>query len=567
MKKAICLVLSSLLLLSTVLSGCGNATGEKSKESSSTTKESSSTTKESTVAEESKVSESVAEVPALEEATIQMMMIGPGPQEDTEKVIAAFNEMLQEYVPNTTVEFIPVLSSEYKDSFNRMLATGESVDLAWVGYLTSLTSDMKDGNLMPLDDLLEEYGQGIVNELGADKLDMHRYSDGKLYYAFSWQGLYGGKYGFQIPKEFAELTEETYPNWLEDTRKIIDHYWNEETTPENLELCLDQFEKYYEVLKANGKLYGGHAGKDSLHQFAFPQAAEFYITPGSSAGLIASGTCVHHGDETFTVVDSYASDFMKAYFGRMAEWYQKGYIREDVLSTTFKEVTNGEWDDTCVVMKLHNLKNEDELMQYEASKGVELVGIEVQRRGMISTGSATGMAIPYCADEPERAMMVLNALYTVPELYQLLVYGIEGEHYTSNDDGTITHVGLNTSSSPYGLANWFFGTCKNSLAESAGKLEYYDNLMELEKDAYANPFMNFAVDSTSFADISSALSALDKEYLDTLRLGVKGADWEAYYNEYIAARKAVGIDKLIEEVQKQLDDYREANNITGLWWD
>ena len=559
-KKTICLVLASLMLLSTVLSGCGSTNGEESKVNSAATQESS-------VAEESKVSESVDTEPELEEVTIQMMMIGPGPQEDTEKVIDAFNEMLQEYVPNTTVEFTPIISNEYKDSFNRMLATGEPVDLAWVGYLTSLQQDQVDGNLMPLDDLLKEYGQGIVNELGADVLDKHRYTDGELYYVFSWQGLYDNKYGFQIPKEFAELTEKTYPNWLEETRKILDHYWNEETTVENLELCFDQFEKYYEVLKANGKLYGGHAGKDSLHQFAFAPAAEAYITPGNSSGVMDGGVTVHHGDETFTVVDSHASEYMKAYYRRMAEWYQKGYIREDVLSTTYKEVKNGEWDDTCVVMKLHNLKNEDELMQYEVSKGVELEGIEVQRRGGTSIGSSTGMAIPYCADEPERAMMVLNALYTVPELYQLLVYGIEGEHYSWNDNGTITHVGLNSSSSPYGLANWFVGTCKYSLPETEGKIHFYDNLLALEKEAYENPFISFVFDKTAVSDAISALSALDKEYQDVLRLGVKGADWEAYYNEFIAARKAAGVDKVIEEVQKQLDEYIKENNITGLWWD
>ena len=101
-KKLLCLVLASTMILSTVLSGCGS-TENVSKESSETAKESSIAT------EESKETETVEAKPELEEATIQMMMIGPGPQEDTEKVMAAFNEMLQEYVPNTTVELTPIL--------------------------------------------------------------------------------------------------------------------------------------------------------------------------------------------------------------------------------------------------------------------------------------------------------------------------------------------------------------------------------------------------------------------------------------------------------------------------
>ena len=35
-------------------------------------------------------------------------------------------------------------------------------------------------------------------------------------------------------------------------------------------------------------------------------------------------------------------------------------------------------------------------------------------------------------------MMVLNAIYSQPDLYNTLIYGIEGEDYTKNADGTIT---------------------------------------------------------------------------------------------------------------------------------
>lgn len=560
-KKLLCLVLASTMMLSAMISGCGS-TKNVVQESTATTE----TTKESTVEKEESVSsETVEAKPELEEATIQMMIIGPGPQEDTEKVMAAFNELLQEYVPNTTVELTPVLTKEYKDAFNRMLATEEAVDLAWVGYKTSLNQDMADGNLMPLDDLLNEYGQGIVDELGADVLDTHRYKDGELYYVFSWQGLYQYKMGFQIPTEFVELVEKNYPNWLEDTRKIVDHYWNEETTVDNLNLVLDQFEKYYEVLKANGKLYGGHNIQNQFSQYGFVDAGEKYIV--GSGGTAKGDITVLHGDETFTVIDAVTSDYRKAYYARMADWYQKGYIPEDVLSATYKVVSNGEWDNLTAVLYHHNLKNESELMQYEAAKGVDLEGIEIDRRGTVGLGSSTGMAIPYCADEPERAMMVLNALYTVPELYQLFVYGIEGEHYTTNDDGTITHVGMNTSASPYGLANWFVGTCKNSLPDSAGMVTFYDELIEAEKDAYQNPFISFTFDQTAVADVISAVTAIQTEYQNTLVNGVKGADWEVYYNEYVAARKAAGIDQIIEEYQRQLDEYIKANNITGLWWD
>ena len=51
-------------------------------------------------------------------------------------------------------------------------------------------------------------------------------------------------------------------------------------------------------------------------------------------------------------------------------------------------------------------------------------------------------------------MMVLNAIYSQPDLYNTLIYGIEGEDYTKNADGTITtsYVGASpTADDSYGI--------------------------------------------------------------------------------------------------------------------
>ena len=42
--------------------------------------------------------------------------------------------------------------------FSQVLASGEGVDLAWTGWLINKPQNIADGNLMPLDDLLAEYG-------------------------------------------------------------------------------------------------------------------------------------------------------------------------------------------------------------------------------------------------------------------------------------------------------------------------------------------------------------------------------------------------------------------------
>ena len=95
--------------------------------------------------------------------TIQLWLGGPGKQKDSDEVWELFNEKLQEYVPNTTVEITCMTTTEYPEKFDQMLASGEGVDLAWVAsWVTgTIADDIKDGNLMPLDDLVDQYGQGI----------------------------------------------------------------------------------------------------------------------------------------------------------------------------------------------------------------------------------------------------------------------------------------------------------------------------------------------------------------------------------------------------------------------
>ncbi len=97
---------------------------------------------------------------------------------------------------------------------------------------------------------------------------------------------------------------------------------------------------------------------------------------------------------------------------------------------------------------------------------MDMTYLPVEENASLILGGDTSYAIPYCADEPERAMMVLNAIYSQPDLYNTLIYGIEGEDYTKNADGTITtsYVGASpTADDSYGIQRWIIGSCKNAL--------------------------------------------------------------------------------------------------------
>ena len=556
-KRTICLLLAMIMVLSIVLAGCSKTAETPAADETPATTEPAETTDNTETPE---APEETAE-PALEQKTIQLMITGAGKQANSDKVWAAFNEQLQQYVPNTTVEFIDVPFEEYSEKFSQVLASGEGVDLAWTGWLVDKPTNINDGNLMPLDDLLAEYGQGIVDTLGEEVVEIHRNAaDGKLYYLPSWQGLCGDRRGWLVVTEIAELAGDT---WIEDTEAALNKWRNNYSEgTEAFQAVLDQATKYLAAAKEAGKL---GAGINTGRVFGW----SMYNGTRSNPGVGGSEIGIPFEDNTFTVIDGVASEHYKLYAKTMADWYKEGYIRSDIMSVDTSTLTmpkNGEITDTTYVFSCDPYLTEADQDAATADAGMDMTYLPVEENASLILGGDTSYAIPYCADEPERAMMVLNAIYSQPDLYNTLIYGIEGEDYTKNADGTITtsYVGASpTADDSYGIQRWIIGSCKNALINNGTDPNYYADLEALEETARVNPFMNFTFDRTNVEGICASLLNVYYEYGPQLDNGVAGDNWEELYNNYMAARKDAGIEELVTEFQNQLNAYIEANNITS----
>ena len=555
-KRTICLLLAMIMVLSIVLAGCSKTAETPAADETPATTEPAETTDNTETPE---APEETAE-PALEQKTIQLMITGAGKQANSDKVWAAFNEQLQQYVPNTTVEFIDVPFEEYSEKFSQVLASGEGVDLAWTGWLINKPQNIADGNLMPLDDLLAEYGQGIVDILGENVVEIHRNAaDGKLYYLPSWQGLCGERRGWLVVTEIAELAGDT---WIEDTEAALNKWRNNYSGIEDFQAVLDQATKYLAAAKEAGKL---GAGINTGRAFGWSMYNGMYSFLGVGGAEIGITYC----DGTFTVKDGVAGEHYKLYAKTMADWYKEGYIRSDIMSVDTSTLTtpkNGEITDTTYVFSCDPYLTEADQDAVTADAGMDMTYLPVEENASLILGGDTSYAIPYCADEPERAMMVLNAIYSQPDLYNTLIYGIEGEDYTKNADGTITtsYVGASpTADDSYGIQRWIIGSCKNALINNGTDPNYYADLEALEETARVNPFLNFTFDRTNVEGICASILNVYYEYGPQLDNGVAGDNWEELYNSYMSARKDAGIEELIAEFQSQLNEYIKANNITS----
>ena len=135
--------------------------------------------------------------------TIQLWLGGPGKQKDSDEVWELFNEKLQEYVPNTTVEITCMTTTEYPEKFDQMLASGEGVDLAWVAsWVTgTIADDIKDGNLNARWTIWW-ISTARASRRSSETRSLTCTAIPKticVYYLISWQGLYSNVRAFQDP--------------------------------------------------------------------------------------------------------------------------------------------------------------------------------------------------------------------------------------------------------------------------------------------------------------------------------------------------------------------------------
>lgn len=521
-KRVLALCLASVMVLSTMLTGCG-AKEEKKETADTPTQEVATDDTEET----------------LEPYTVTLWARG-NDSKDADKVVSLVNEKLQEILPNTTLDVQFVAGSEYKDRYTKALAAGEKIDIAWsANWVNNVEDDVKNGVVLPVEDLLKQYGEGIVEAVGGwDVLDIHHSLDGELYFIPCWQGLVTGRAAIYLDADVLALMPE---GWKDELQQIC--FDNQDYTVEAKMAIMDKLEEYLEVAKENDLLGLGVANVDRLRI-------------NNLAWYNYRINVFEESDGVYKMYTESEDPVSMALDEKYAEWFEKGYFRSDYASASI-DLTEP------YILYTEQALPDNWLDQQKLMRNREdLDGVLVTESNSFANGFSTGAVIPYTSENPERVMQVLNVLYTNAEIYQLLVYGEEGVHYINNADGTITRPAAGNREYE-GITNWMLGTCMNSLAESKGSLETYEGLKKQEETAKFNPFLNFAFDTTNVEDIKTNLSAVAKEYSGQSMFAGK-AKVAGIHDTWSQKAKSVGEDDYVAEFRAQFSAYLAENNLGTL---
>lgn len=478
---------------------------------------------------------------------LRWLIAGSNELEDEQRVYDEFNKRLAQYLPNTTVKFETIPFTDYGEKWKLLAASREPYDLVWSGWMLDYPSEVARGSYIELDGLLDEYGQDIKKELPQWLLDRNRVN-GKLYSIPNYQmsGIINGIY---VKKDVAEKYLD-----IEAVEQFVAKEKN--YTREDYKI----FEDFLEKAKANGEL-----GKGVSYKFYEMMRCQLGTHGGEFEWMKGGSKCfVFYDDEANRKVYDLCLDMpdMEEYYDVVADWYNKGYMRKDILSVQDKSEDIGK-ENGNILWYGQAFKGAAE--EFKEKYGFEVLVFPDRCAYIDSSVSSTNTAIASTSKNPERAMMLLNLMNSEKgkELYNLLVYGIEGVHYNKVSDTTIEWLGEEAPGSntgnKYGYQKWVLGNTFNAY-ETQYDVEGWNDyiLNDVNANAQKSVLMGFTLNTRPIQLELSQYASVMKEY-EYLETGA-APDYKKLLKERNDKLKAAGAEKIRDEIQKQIDEWVKTTN-------
>jgi putative aldouronate transport system substrate-binding protein len=474
------------------------------------------------------VEETTAAPGALREketVVLDVFMMASAGKEGSPDVVDAINAYLGEKL-NVKINLTFVSYGNYVQQTNLVLSAGQGVDILPI-YMVPLFTVANNGQIIPLDDLLAQYGQGIVEQMGKEYIDCGRINN--VLFGLPTGRDLASAYGFEMRKDICDKYGIDYANittldQLHDALTVV--HRNEP----NL-IC---------VVPSNGELVRNW-GWDPLGDM---------VTP--------IGVLMDRG-QNWDVVNLFETDFYRDFVTTMRRWYLEGLIMQDAISNS---------ESVGVMMGagkafggFMNLKPYFEV-QETTNYGTEIVvSTIVPPFAITSYVIMNAWAISSSCKNPAAAMKLLNLMYTDPTLMNLMIYGIEGKHYiktgeAGNGQSIIAYPpgidGTTTQYRPSG--GWLWGNQFVGHVWQGNPPDYWDVTRRFNETALKSYAFGFSWDSSDVKNQLTACVNVMGKYHKALMAGA--VDPVTTLPRFIEEMKSSGVDDIVADKQAKLNAWR-----------
>lgn len=440
------------------------------------------------------------------------------PQADEAKVEEALNKLLTEKI-NATIDIAPVDWGAWDDKINLMIASREPVDVLFTASWNGYAKNVAKGAYLDLGPLLDKYGQGIKDSLDPAFLDGSK--------------IGGKNYGVPTNKELASSGGIVY------RKDIADELGIDMSKVKKIE-DLDAVYKIIKEKKPNMYPLYTTGGTFASHSFVELDFLGDTTIPGAI-------------DKNSTDAKVKPAEEYPQYLNALKvtrDYFLKGYINQDAATSqtsTLDAYRTGNVFSTVEPLKPGKAE------ELATSTGLDGKLAQITLTGKtVATSETTGamLAISSTSKDPERAMMLINLLHTDQEIINLLNFGIEGTHYTLNGN-VMTPTAQSAQYAPG--AAWELGNQFLNYVWDTEATDKWEQFKKFNEGAKSSPALGFTFDSEPVKTEVGALANVLREYQKALETG--SLDLDDALPKYIAAQKSAGLDKVIAEKQKQLDEF------------
>ena len=266
------------------------------------------------------------------------------------------------------------------------------------------------------------------------------------------------------------------------------------------------------------------------------------------------------GDD-FTVTSYYDLPDFEKYAKLVRDWYNSDYIMKDAATTTSAAAELMSSGGYFAYSASYSYPLEDTAASLSAPSGYE-VGAIALGDAYLDTSSINAVAqvIASTSENPEAALKFLNLTYTDPDVINTMLYGIEGEDYVKNDDGTVSYPEGQDAATVHYTAQLSCGVLGNFFIqwplEGSGSAESLAWEDEQNHKAPSSPAMGFTFDASNVQTQYTAVNNVIKQYLPGIACG--SVDPDTALPEFRQALKEAGYDDILAEKQTQLDAWKAA---------
>jgi len=438
-------------------------------------------------------------------------------------VMAEINRQLKEKI-NAELEFHFIDLGSYEEKMRVMSAAGDPYDICLAtSWINKINLNVARGAFAPLNDLLPKYGPNILRIIEDRWWPAVTYN-GKIY-AIPNPSNYAQAWGFVFKKDLVEKYNFDYKNCH----------------------TLDDLEPYLEIIKKN-------------EPDIIPLCASPKYTPGLDVTLELDHVVanIYFDPQTNKFTPIYDVPRMIAKYKKISEYYKKGYIAKDAatLADWKEEGKTGRY----AVMSTTGSFTEDG-SKSSAEYGFPCVESFIGTT-LVSTTSVTSAAIAVSATSrnPERAVMLIDLMYGDKKFLNLCAFGIEGQDYRVVDGQGTDNPTIEVNS-PYTWVIWanWLGDLYQSYPCINGNTA--EALAQMKKDiemSQASPILGFIFDIEPVKNEVAQLETINTEFSEILITGTH-PDVDAYLSEFRARSEAAGIGKVMAEIERQYNAWKEAN--------